>query len=507
MIETETHHSEKTIASRYEKLAERRRSFLNRARQCSEVTIPSLIPREGTTGDSELPKPYQSIGAQAVNNLSSKLLLTLMPPTRKFFRLMVSDKAEAEIPEGAKSDFQQALSMMESRIIQEMEALALRVNVYEAFRHLVVAGNVLIQIGKDFTKVYPLTQYVCSRDSEGKLLEIIVKELVSIEALPDEVAVEVAGQDKDADDKDLELYTHIYLEDGKWYVCQEVRGIPFGEETYGERKLPWLALRWTRLDGEDYGRSHCDDYIGDLLTAEGLTKSIVEFAAIASKAIFLCRPNGMTRAEDVAKAVAGDIVEGDKEDFSVIGLEKFADFQVSNTVLEETKTRIRHAFLLNSAVTRQAERVTAEEIRFLAGELEDALGGVYSVLSLEFQLRIVQVVMSMMESEGKLPKLPKDTVKPTVITGIDGLGRSHELNRLDAFIGGIIQTFGPEAMAHVKIGDYLKRRASALDLDIKGLIKTDEEVQAERQQAAQMQMVEKLGPPTIQAMSKQQQTA
>jgi hypothetical protein len=166
--------------------------------------------------------------------------------------------------------------------------------------------------------------------------------------------------------------------------------------------------------------------------------------------------------------------------------------------------RLSHAFLLNSNVVRDAERVTAEEIRMLSQELEAALGGLYSILSQEFQLPLVSSLMSRMNKAGRLPKLPKDIVKPTIVTGVEALGRGNDLNRLDMFLAGATQVVGPEAVAqYVNIGDYFKRRATALGIETEGLIKSDEELQQAAQQAQMQQMAEKLGGPAINAMSQQ----
>ena len=66
--------------SRYEELKEDRQHFIDRARECSELTIPSLLPPEGFNQSSELYTPFQSVGARGVNNLASKMLLLLLPP-------------------------------------------------------------------------------------------------------------------------------------------------------------------------------------------------------------------------------------------------------------------------------------------------------------------------------------------------------------------------------------------------------------------------------------------
>ena len=86
-----------TAKERYEKLKEKREQYLDRARECSELAIPALIPEDGFHYTSELYTPFQSVGARGVNNLASKLLLLLLPPNSPFFRLSVSGKAKEQL--------------------------------------------------------------------------------------------------------------------------------------------------------------------------------------------------------------------------------------------------------------------------------------------------------------------------------------------------------------------------------------------------------------------------
>lgn len=491
------------VAALYERLAPRRQPFLDRARLCSRYTIPSLIPEDGTNSSTDLYKPFQSIGARGVNNLASKLLLTLLAPTRRFFRLKVEDKLWEQVAAESRSDWELALSRAEERITNYIETLGLRTHAFEAMRHLVVSGNVLLFIDKDGSRVFDLRQYVVRRSPQGHVLEIVVKECIAREDIPESVEEMVKPKLRD-NEKNIDLYTHVYLDKRTWRVSQEIKGIevPESRGTYPKDKCPWLALRWTRLEGEDYGRGHCDDYLGDLLACETLSRSITRASAIAAKVVFLVSPNGQTDPTDLQDAEEGDFVDGNAEDVTALGLEKHYDFQIAQAMLEKIEARLSYAFLLNSAIRRQGERVTAEEIRYMASELEDALGGVYSVLSLEFQLPIVQVVMSVMQRAGMLPPFPDKTIRPTIITGIDALGRSHELARLDAFIGGALQTFGPQVMMWINMSDYLKRRAAGLDIDPKGLIKTDQELQAEMSQMQQQSLMEKVAAPVATGLTK-----
>ena len=81
-----------TLESRYNSKSQEREVYLERARDCSELTIPTLIPESGDTYAEEFETTYQGIGARGVNNLASKLLLSLLPPNAPFFRISIGVK-------------------------------------------------------------------------------------------------------------------------------------------------------------------------------------------------------------------------------------------------------------------------------------------------------------------------------------------------------------------------------------------------------------------------------
>src|SRR4051812_23192491 len=119
-----------TAAARYEALAQDRQVFLERAREAAKYTIPALIPPEGFTASSQLYTPYQSLGARGVNNLASKLLLALLPPSSAFFRLQIDAKVAKEIQPQEWEAFDAALSDMEREILKEIELQATRVYAF-----------------------------------------------------------------------------------------------------------------------------------------------------------------------------------------------------------------------------------------------------------------------------------------------------------------------------------------------------------------------------------------
>jgi hypothetical protein len=106
--------------------------------------------------------------------------------------------------------------------------------------------------------------------------------------------------------------------------------------------------------------------------------------------------------------------------------------------------------------------------------------------------------MDKMSKSKRLPKIPKDIVKPTIVTGVEALGRGNDLNRLDMFLAGANQIVGPQAVTqYLNVSDYFKRRATALGIETEGLIKTEEEIQQAMQQQQMMEMAQKLGAPAV----------
>tara|TARA_B100000530_G_scaffold264282_1_gene177130 strand:+ start:45 stop:1616 length:1572 start_codon:yes stop_codon:yes gene_type:complete len=506
--------NDQSVANTYEKMAADRDVFLTRARAASELTIPTLMPRDGHNSHSQFDTPFQAVGARGVNNLASKLLMTLLPPNSPFFRLTIDDYDLVELGGNARGQAEEALARIERTATQIVESKAIRVPTFEALKQLIVTGNALVHMPKSGgMKVFRLDRYVVKRDSMGNLLKIAVKETIAYEALPEKVKqalLEKEGYIQQANKRECDLYTCVNRAGKKYTVHQEVHGIviPKTQGVYTEDKLPWLALRFVAVDGEDYGRGFVEEYIGDLKSLESLTRAIVEGSAASAKLLFMVRPNGTTKIRNIADSPNGAIISGDANDVSTLQANKFNDFRVAQETMQKITERLSFAFLLNSSVQRQAERVTAEEVRFMAQELETALGGIYSVLSQEFQLPLVNLLLNKMEKEGKMPKFPKDTLKPQIVTGLEALGRGQDLNKLQAFLQ-FLQPLGQQIIAQeMNIDDYIDRLGASLGIDTQGLIKSPEQKQQEQMMAQQQQqqmmmaqMAEKGVPQAVKGMA------
>ena len=482
---------------RYDVLQSDRQQFLDKAWEASQLTLPYLIRRDDdyTKGAKVLKTPWQSVGAKGVVTLASKLMLALLPPQTTFFKLQVD---ETGIPPGlfeenpsVKTEMDTSFAKIERTIMESIAASDDRVVVHQALKHLVVAGNALIFMNRNQLKLYPLNRYVVERDGNGNVVEIVTRETVSKKLvekfLPDDKPNQVANG-YDTNQGECDVYTHIQRDNNRvtWY--QEIYGkvIP---SSYGKAPLdknPWLPLRFNYVDGEAYGRGRVEEFMGDLKSLESLSQALIEGAAAAAKVVFVVSPSSTTKPATLAAAGNGAIVQGRPDDIAVVQVGKTADFRTAFEQSQTFEKRLSEAFLVMNV--RDSERTTAEEVRMTQQELESQLGGLFSLLTVEFLVPYLSRKLDQLQKSRAIPKLPNDLVKPTIVAGINALGRGADRESLTEFLQTLSQTMGPEALqTYINPEEVIRRLAGSMGIDQLGLVKGMDQVKNEQQEQMQQQ--------------------
>lgn len=523
-------------AARYAHLAADKYVYLQRARQCARVTIPYLFPMQGHSSATNYYTPFQDVGSDGLSNLASKLLLVLFPPNEPFFRLKLTPKAlkaaSAEDTDGSqdiRGKLERGLSSAEDKIKDEIETKGGRISAHEAVNQILVAGNALWDVRPDNRIIcHRLENYVVRRDVDGNPMEVILRQNLKRQSLPKKAreilakldgrkitpstGVELSAPDKPTtyDSGIVDLFTVAVLEKDQWKFWQELSGykVPGTDGTWPKEAPGLIPLVWYRIAGEHYGRGKVEQHLGALNTLEAMTQSMVEGFIACAKVLFVVDDTGLTDAEQVANAPSGSTIpgsvtpDGRPKDIGILKVDKATDFNFCAAYIEKLTERLDRAFLRSQ--TRDAERVTAEEIRLVAKELNDALGGAYSVLAQELQAPLVRRVMLNLQKQGTLKFLPDDMVRMEVVAGLEGLGRENDLENLDLLLKGVADNFGQEAVAQeINTGAYVERRGLALHVDTAGLVKSDQQKQQEAQAAQQQEMKKTATPHMIKAASDQ----
>jgi len=499
---------------RYDKLIKARSNYLKRAEEAASLTIPQLYTGnyDNENDGQSYPNPYQSLGARGVNNLANKIILTLFPPATAFFKMGMNPITLKEMRKG-EGEISQALQILEKSIVSEMEISQLRASLVDMLKQCIVGGSALLHIPRvDNPKVISMTNFGIKRSKSKLILEIIIKECLYYSELDKETKDQISKSNEITEDiihdkKELDVYTVIKRQDdGMYKEHQDILGMEI-KGTYGlhqAKELPYVFVPFVDR-GEHYGRSYVEDFIGDLNSYEGLRKSVLEAAAESARIIYLIKPNATLNIKKLQSANSGDVLMGNIDDVGTLQADKRMDLQIAQQEMEILRMDLSTMFLLDSSVRRNAERVTAEEIRRVSQELEVSLGGIYSTLANVLQTPLVKLYLIRLKEKGLINDALKDSIDLEVTTGSAALGRGTEFNAISTFIQTMQATLGQEFSSYIKMPEMIARVANSLDIGTSELVKTQEEIQAEQQAAQQAQLEQQAVAPMINGANKPQQ--
>lgn len=508
------------VAARYAKLVVDRDHFATRADECAKLTIPTLFMKDQKAArNMAIKDPEQSVGTQGVNTMAAKMVIALFPGGVPFYKYGIDEVGVDLEPEQRRAAMK-GLGRLERQVMRDIENTG-DINAFnEVIKHLLVVGNVCLFVSEKTVRLYNLNKYVVKRDADGDAKEAILLEEVSPEDLPADFMNKLIAENQMSQtpskglDEVVEVYTHIRV--GKTHVewHQEVKGqiVPDSESKVPLEGNPWLFLRYIKVDGEDYGRSLVEMYLGDLRSMEVLSKALNDAAEASSRVLWLVRPNGSTSLKVLSDAPNMAVRSGNADDITTLQLDKSADMRVAKDVAQEIARRLAYAFMMRADVMRDAERVTAEEVRIVARELDEANGGVYSMLSREFQLPYIKRRLFLMRKRAKIKKLPEG-VTLSIITGFAALGRAGEGDKIMSFVerAATVMAAKETLGRKVKLELLVEKLAEIEGIDMDDLFYTEDEMEAndtKETEAATMQqatpeLIKQAGP-MLQAAAQQQ---
>jgi hypothetical protein len=247
-------------------------------------------------------------------------------------------------------------------------------------------------------RVTRLDQYAVQRDVTGIVNEIIHIEydLVDPEAISPHYSLPQSAK------KGYKTtYCQYLREDDVWkYRKEDSEGTLLAEGVY--EICPVTVLRWYGIPGENYGRSHCEDILGDLSSLDGYTKAMLDGMAAASAFWMGLDPSGISEVDDVADAPNGSWIPIRQQDVFVLSPSQTMNPQIgaAQTAVETMRREIGQAFLMSSSAIPSGDRVTATAVRMIGSELETVMGGAFSAIARDLMEPIVKrSVFLMIENE------------------------------------------------------------------------------------------------------------
>ena len=486
------------ITGRYNSLTSDRINFLDEAVENSKYTLPYLVQISNESKNIEYKSQhnFSSLGAQAVNNLANKLVSVLFPTTQNFFKLYVDEEAKAALKASKISlnRVQQDLIKVETMVNNYLFKYLNRQLLTEMEKQLIVCGNTLLYFNKDEkAQLIPLSNYGVELSSAGDIIELITYKKKKFNVLPSDIKEILIREKKNSDVVDIYTYCGLSDFDKKEYIisqfCNDI--LITEPQIIKEIDLPFICLTWSRHSDESYGRSLVSNYIGDFIFIDYLSSSIAKGTVLASDIKYFIRTGSTIDLDDFITSKTGSVFSGSIEDVGVLQPSKMIDFNSQITILEQYKRRVSEAFLLTTGTIRDAERVTAEEIKRISQQLELSLGGVYSYQAEFIQSILVKKVLRYLGMEDELYK----QMNPRILSGLEALGKFQNIDKL-AQLSQLLQLpamWPQQLQQRVNFVNYFNSVCAELSIEDTFMYSEEEfnEIMAQQKQEAQEEALNK----------------
>lgn len=478
----------------WNRLVALKQPLLTRCERYAALTIPKVCLPEGTRPETmDESHDYQSLGSEAVNNMTNKLMIAMFAPSRPFFRVAPGPNTKKSALQAGieEVELQSVLASMERQASAELDSKGQRPKLYQACRHLVVTGNVLMVLDKDAIRIMGIRYFCVQRTFDGRVHTGIIREQMKFEEL--DYDIQKLWVDRYKPDDVVSMYKHIRrTPQGGYVMDQWCNDTKLPDEYSGrwkdEDSCPYRFLTWDLADESDYGTGLVEEYVGDFESLSVLSEAIVTGAVVGTEFRWAVNPNGSTTVDDLEESQNGGVFAGSPKDIGAVVAQVAEGVKTAQAVSQEYTQRISRGFLMGAAVTRQAERVTAEEVRLQQQELQSSRGGTYSALAPQLQ----RPVALWMLSSADMPISATD-LKIVVVTGLDALSRNGDLENLRLAFSDMAQL--------AQVPDELKMRikwqplgafvGQGRGVDIGQFIMNDDEFsQVQQAQAAQQQAQE-----------------
>jgi hypothetical protein len=516
------------IADLYRQGEALRDTVLKRARLCALLTNPMVLPPENYTEDDKTPESFQSLGTTGLTNIAGRMLLSLFPPGQPWFTFTIPKKFLTDnSPEhvARMRQLDATLEVCEKVVASLIERAGTSHDMRDrlpsgfltrkrqALEQILVTGETLEHMRDDFRiRVFRRDQYVTTRDDAGEVVMHAICEKVDPLTLSPKDA-EDAGIDIEAcrrktyAERVLPLYTAVEWQpySKRWLITQEINGRELTERVDDPAISPFFSTAYSIAPGQHYGRGFVDLCIGDLRSFNEMTERSLDIAHVASLVLMFKDQASNIKTRDLQSppggvVLGGRVVGGQVQDIALWQSQKGGDFGILANIMGSLQARIARSFLLESAVQPTGERVTATQIERIALELQGATGGVYANISDQQQIPMLRRAVFQAVKARLMPPINELVADMQILTGASALAQAERATRAISFTQAVA-ALGEQALARLNTSVLVDILARSARIDAPGLVKSEEEVQAERDRAMAAQVAADSTTATVQSLA------
>ncbi len=449
------------LRRRYAAAQSRRTPWEGLWQDCYDYALPQRdsLSSSRTAADWQADRLFDATASDAVDQLAASLIAQLTPPWSRWFALApgreLSDpEAEALAP---------VLEKATRSVLDQLDRSNFALEIHQAFLDLVTIGTACLHIDEappgessafNFAAV-PVGQLLLEENRAGRLDGLFRRAELSLTGLRTRFpAADLPRSVIDEGSRDPERRFTIIeavLPDGpafRYTVFFDDQG--GADAPLVDRRVPqspFIAFRWMKSPGEIYGRSPVMKALPDIKTANKVVELVLKNASIAVTGIWQADDDGVLNPANI-RLVPGAIIPKAVGSAGLKPLDMPGRFDVSELVLDDLRSRIRHAMLVDSLAQIQGRDMTATEVLERSGEMARLLGATYGRLQAELLTPLIGRLIQIARRRGEIPDLSVDG-RIVAIEYRSPLARAQAQRDVQETLSWIrtAMALGPEAMA------------------------------------------------------------
>jgi len=398
---------------RFDKAKERRINWEDTYREALRYTAQNREKFDThTKGEQKYQdsRVYDSTAVAAVQKFASNLQSGLVPPFKKWMKLVPG----TSIPEENKEEAEKQLEDISNVMFNYIHQSNFDTQISESFIDLSVGtGAMLVNEGDDDTPIIftsvPLDELYLEEGPHGTIKTVfrhfeLPARVIEATWIGSKVPEEMVNKkDPDAPIKILE--STIYDEKTKKY--EYTVDIAGKKNIFSEKRntSPWVVFRWSTMPGEIYGRGPVLSAIADIKTLNKTVELLLKTAALRMIPTFVAADDGVINPYNI-KIEPGAIIPAAQfgpSGLPIQPLQVGGDINLGQFVIERMQTRIDDIMFTNPLGDVNLPVKTATEISLRQQDLAKRIGSAFGRLQLELLSPLVNRILDILDKKGLLP--------------------------------------------------------------------------------------------------------
>ena len=496
----------KGLLSRFEKLESQRQNWETHWQDVADYMQPRKadVTKQRARGDKRMEQVFDSSPIQAVELLAASLHGMLTNPSTPWFTLRFKDE-EVDNEDDAKLWLESATDVMYTAFNRSN----FQQEIFELYHDLITFGTAAMFIEEDNDDLIKfstrhINEVFIAENDKGRIDTIFRKFKLSarssLQKFGNKVSSEIQSKAQKNPYEEIEILHAVYPRTDFNPNKKDKQNMPF-ESVYlefkngnelsvsGFKEFPFVVPRYLKASNEIYGRSPAMTALPDVKMLNEMSKTTIKAAQKQVDPPLLVPDDGFLLPVRTVPGGLNFYRSGTRDRIEPLNIG--ANNPLGLNMEDQRRDSIRAVFYVNQLMMQQGPQMTATEVIQRNEEKMRLLGPVLGRLQSELLKPLIDRVFAILLRNNMLPQAPEFlSGRDIEIEYVSPLAKAQKSTELQSImraveILGSLANVAP-VFDYVNFDNLVKHLADIVGVPQK-LLKSQSQVNAERQQAAQQQ--------------------